>query len=99
MINWKKRIENKTFWLTIVPAILLLLQTIASIFGYKWDVDVLGAQLTAVVNAVFGVLTIIGVVVDPTTSGAGDIERVLTADEADEPKQVGGFDDDDTTEN
>ena len=99
MINWQKRIENKTFWLAIVPAVLLLLQTIASLFGYNWDISGLGTQLTAVVNAVFGVLAVVGVVVDPTTSGASDSERVLKADEpTEEPTQLGGFDDD-TTEN
>lgn len=72
MINWKVRIKNKTFWLALIPAVLLLIQTIAAPFGYKWDFVVLNQQLTAIVNALFGVLSILGIVVDPTTKGVDD---------------------------
>ena len=33
MINWKVRLRNKNFWITIIPALLLLAQVVASIFG------------------------------------------------------------------
>lgn len=71
-INWKTRIKNKTFWLALVPAILLLAQVIAVPFGYKFDIDLINKQLLDIVNAAFGVLTIIGVVADPTTAGITD---------------------------
>ena len=29
MINWKSRIKNKQFWLSIIPAVLLLIQVVA----------------------------------------------------------------------
>ena len=58
MINWKVRLRNKNFWITIIPALLLLAQVVASIFGYKIDLGDLGGKLLAVVNAVFAVLTI-----------------------------------------
>ena len=80
-INWKVRLLSKKFWLAIVPAILLLAQAIATPFGYKWDFANLGVQLTGIINAAFAVLTILGVVVDPTTPGASDSERVLTKEE------------------
>ena len=76
-INWKIRIKSKKFWLALVPAILLLAQTVATPFGYNWDITGLGVQLTAAVNAVFGLLALFGIVVDPTTSGASDSELVL----------------------
>lgn len=77
MINWKVRIKNKAFWLAFIPAALLLVQTVAAVFGYSLDFGDLGNRLVAVVNAVFGVLVILGVVVDPTTQGVGDSRQAL----------------------
>uniref|UniRef100_UPI003F56D56C phage holin n=1 Tax=Pediococcus parvulus TaxID=54062 RepID=UPI003F56D56C len=71
-INWKVRLLSKKFWLAIVPAILLLLQAVATPFGYKWNFADLGVQLTGIINAVFAVLAIMGVVTDPTTAGVSD---------------------------
>lgn len=78
MINWKVRIKNKNFWLSLIPAILLLIQTIAAPFGYKWDFVVLNQQFAAIINALFGVLAILGVVTDPTTSGVSDSKQALS---------------------
>lgn len=72
MINWTVRIKNKNFWLAVIPAVLLLIQTVAAVFGYTLDLGELGNRLIAVVNAVFGVLVILGVVNDPTTAGIRD---------------------------
>ena len=77
-INWIVRIKNKAFWLALIPAVLLLIQVIAAPFGYKWDFVVLNEQLTAIINAVFGVLAILGVVTDPTTAGVTDSKQALT---------------------
>ncbi len=68
-IDWQTRIKSKKFWLTLIPAVLLLIQTILVPFGYKWDFGILNQQLTSIINAVFGVLTIIGVVSDPNIKG------------------------------
>ncbi len=76
-INWEVRLKSKTFWLAAVPAFLLLAQTIGAPFGYKWDFVVLNQQLAAIINAAFGLLAIIGVVVDPTTVGIKDSQRVM----------------------
>jgi len=72
MIDWKTRIKNKTFWLALVPAVLLLAQVVAMPFGYKFDIDLINKQLLDIINAAFGVLTIVGVVADPTTAGITD---------------------------
>ena len=34
MINWKVRIKNKNFWISIIPAFLLVIQAVAHVFGY-----------------------------------------------------------------
>ncbi len=80
-INWIVRLKNKAFWLAFIPAVLILIQTVASVFGYTVDFGKLGDNLLAVVNAVFALLSIVGVVTDPTTEGLGDSAQALTYDE------------------
>ena len=77
-INWKVRIKNKNFWLAIIPAVLLLIQAVAAVFGYQIDLGDLGNKLIVVVNAVFVVLSILGIVTDPTTEGIADSKLALT---------------------
>lgn len=74
-INWTVRIKNKNFWLAVIPAVLLLIQTVAAVFGFSLDLGEIGNRLIAVVNAVFGVLVVLGVVVDPTTAGISDSKQ------------------------
>lgn len=78
MINWRVRIRNKAFWVAIIPAVLVLIQVVAAVFGYTLDLGELGNKLLAVVNAVFVVLSILGVVNDPTTSGLSDSKQAMT---------------------
>lgn len=77
-INWQVRIKNKNFWLTFIPAVLLLIQVIAAVFGFTLDLGDLGNRLLDVVNAAFSVLVILGIVNDPTTEGVSDSEQALT---------------------
>ena len=79
-INWKVRIKNKVFWLALVPAVLLLIQVVAAVFGIDLNLDALGDKLLAVVNALFAVLTILGVVTDPTTPGVSDSKQAMEYD-------------------
>lgn len=78
MINWIVRIKNKNFWLAAIPALLLLVQTVAALFGFTLDLGEIGDKLLAVVNALFALLTILGVVNDPTTAGLRDSEQAKT---------------------
>ena len=82
-INWKVRIKNKVFWLALIPALLLLAQVVAAVFGIDLNLDALGDKLLAVVNALFAVLTILGIVTDPTTAGVSDSKQAM---EYDKPK-------------
>ena len=77
MINWQVRIKNKSFWLSLIPAVLLLIQVVAAVFGFELDLGDLGNKLLDVVNAVFAVLAILGIVTDPTTAGVGDSQQAL----------------------
>lgn len=78
MINWKVRIKNKAFWLSFIPALLLLVQVVASVFGFSLDLSGLSAKLLDVANAAFAVLAILGIVTDPTTAGVFDSDQAMT---------------------
>lgn len=77
MINWKVRIRNKQFWMAVVPAVALVAQAVASVFGYSIDLSTLVGKIQGVINAVFALLVILGVVVDPTTAGISDSIRAM----------------------
>lgn len=79
-INWKVRIRNKNFWITVIPAVLLLIQAVAAVFGFTLDLGDIGNKLITVVNSAFGVLAILGIVTDPTTNGISDSPQALTYD-------------------
>lgn len=77
-INWKIRIKNKNFWIALIPAALLLVQVVLAVFGVTIDIGDIGNKLIAVVNAAFVVLSILGIVTDPTTPGINDSARAMT---------------------
>lgn len=77
MINWTVRLKNKTFWLALIPALLLLIQAVAAVFGFTLEMSDIQARLLELVNAVFGVLVILGIVTDPTTEGISDSNQAL----------------------
>ena len=80
-INWRVRIKYKTFWLALIPEVLLLAQQVAGLFGVALDFGQLQDPLTAIVGSVFALLAIMGVVADPTTVGVTDSIQALGYDE------------------
>lgn len=80
MVNWLVRFKNKNFWISFIPAVLLLVQVIAALFGFELQLGDLGDKLLAVVNALFAVLALLGVVNDPTTAGMSDSTLAMTYD-------------------
>ena len=79
-INLKVRFKNKLFWLALIPALLLLVKAVAEVFGITLNFVELEGNLIEVVEAVFLVLGIVGIVTDHTTEGLGDSEQALTYD-------------------
>ena len=59
----------------------LLVQAIAAVFGFTLELEGLQAKLLELVNALFALLTILGVVADPTTAGVGDSRLALSYEE------------------
>lgn len=80
-INWKVRIKQKSFWVSIISAILLFAQQVSGAFDY--DITVYTDQITNIVNSILGVLVLLGVVQDFTTAGISDSEQ---ARQYEEPK-------------
>lgn len=80
-VNWEVRVKNKNFWMSFIPAVLLLIQAIASVFGYNIDFGELGNKLLVVVDAVFAILTLLGIVNDPTTATLSDSDLAMTYSE------------------
>lgn len=79
-LNLKVRMKNKMFWLAFIPAVLFLVQSVLALFGVQMNFETVDSQLKEVVVAAFSVLTLLGVVNDPTTSGISDSARAMTYD-------------------
>lgn len=77
-INWKVRLKNPVFWLTVIPAVITFVYTVLGAVGVvpSLSEDVVVNIVTALISA----LTTIGVLVDPTTKGVGDSERAMSYD-------------------
>lgn len=63
-MKWKERLTNKTFWVSLSSAILLLLQQLG--------LNIFPENSLEIVNTVLLIFTILGVIIDPTTSGMTD---------------------------
>ena len=77
-INWKVRLRNKSFWLALIPALLLLIQQVCAMFGLTLDLAPIQEQLLGIVGTVFTLLALFGIVNDPTTTGVSDSSQALT---------------------
>ena len=68
-INWRVRLRNKTFWLTLVPSLVLLTQQL----GLNWVPE----NWESIFSTVMAILTVVGVINDPTTAGITDSSQAL----------------------
>lgn len=57
-MNWKNRLTNYNFWISIISAVLLILQAL------KIEFDI--AYINEIATAVLGLLVVIGIISDPT---------------------------------
>ena len=84
MINWKVRFKNKRFVITFIAGLLLLVKQVSVLFGYNLNTELFNTNINNVVDAVFLLLGLLGIVNDPTTQGFSDSEQALSYKE---PKQ------------
>lgn len=76
-INWKVRVKNRAFWIAIIPAIALLGKQVLELFGMNVDFTNVSKELLGIIETIFVILAIVGVITDPTTAGISDSERAL----------------------
>lgn len=75
-INWRVRFKNKTWLVSFLTVILAFVYQVLGMFGIVPAVTQdMAAQLAM---AVINILVAVGVVIDPTTAGAGDSDRAMT---------------------
>lgn len=78
-INWKVRLKNPMFWITVIPAAITLVYSVLGLFGIVPGVS--EKTLVNVVTTIISALTTVGVLIDPTTKGVCDSESALQYDE------------------
>ena len=78
-INWKVRFKNKTWLITFLLAILAFLYQVLGMFDIVPPVT--EDMATQLIAAVVNILVALGVVIDPTTAGAGDSQQAMTYNE------------------
>lgn len=69
-INWKLRLQNKTTLLALIASAVSLVYIVLGIAGIVPSIT--ESEVMDVVAAILNALTLLGVVVDPTTAGIGD---------------------------
>lgn len=77
-INWLVRIKNKTWWMVVIPTVLLLVNQCLELFGIHLDFTWISSQLMKIAETAFVLLALIGVVIDPTTEGTNDSKLAMT---------------------
>ena len=77
-INWKVRLKNKSFWIGLVGVIGSFVVSMASLLGVDLRLTGVESVATDEISTVFVVLPLLGVIIDPTTSGIKDSEQALT---------------------
>ena len=63
-INWKVRMQHKTFWVSLISLLIVLANQVAGIFNV--DITIYNAQVTAITETVLGILALLGIIIDPT---------------------------------
>lgn len=74
-INWKVRMKHKQFWVSLIALLIALSNQIASLFSY--DITLYNEQITGISETVLMILGLMGIVVDPTTTGLSDSKQAL----------------------
>ena len=53
-INWRVRLVNKQFWASVIPALALVIQAVAAVFGWSLDFTSLIGKLIGVSTGTSG---------------------------------------------
>jgi phi LC3 family holin len=77
-INFKVRVKNAYFWLTLIPTVISFIYTILAIFDIVPGIE--QGVLIEIATAIISALSTLGILLDPTTEGIFDSARALTYD-------------------
>lgn len=69
-MDFKSRLRNKAFWISLVSAILLLSQQLG--------LHIFPDNIMDITNTILTICTILGIIVDPTTDGILDNKNTST---------------------
>lgn len=75
-INWKVRFQNKITLTAIVMAVIALVYQVLGVAGVVPAVA--ENTIVEIAGMIINLLVLLGIVVDPTTQGAGDSQQALT---------------------
>ena len=79
MINWKLRLKNKATLTALIVAVIALVYQVLGCF--KVVPGISESIAVEIAGAVINILSIIGIVIDPTTEGIEDSARAMGYDE------------------
>lgn len=71
-IDLKARLKNKSFWVAMISAIAILVQQLG--------LNIFPSNYAEIVNTVLIILTMLGIVVDTSTTGISDQVKTTTAE-------------------
>ncbi|MDN4493376.1 phage holin [Ureibacillus aquaedulcis] len=74
-INWKVRIRHRQFWVAIISAFVLLANHVASLFSM--DITLISTKIQQLLETIFLILALFGIVIDPTTDGVQDSSQAM----------------------
>jgi phi LC3 family holin len=86
MINWKVRFKNKSWVMAFVAQLMIVAQMLLGglntlgITDFQLT-DAIQESILTFINTVFVLLSMMGIIQDPTTKGMGDSERAKTYNE------------------
>lgn len=74
-INWSLRLKNKTTLTAIILAVIALVYQVLGLCGVVPGIS--ESQITEVAGMAINLLCLLGIVVDPTTSGVSDSNQAM----------------------
>lgn len=77
-INWKVRIRNKTWLMSFIALIITFVYDLLAMLDIVPPVT--EDWLVSIAQTILKLLAALGVVIDPTTDGAGDSDRAMLYD-------------------
>ena len=78
-MNWKVRFKNKVWLTSFISLIVTFTYTLLGLFGVVPSIS--QNTVMQIVNQFLLLLSMVGVIVDPTTDGISDSDRAMTYDE------------------